>query len=100
MPKFIKIALGVAAVYTAVLGGLLVVMRRPTVFGQVMRHVPGPALAVIPAKQLWFIARAGRLREGDLAPDFTLRTSDKKSRVRLSSFQGHRPVVLVFGSYT
>ncbi len=37
---------------------------------------------------------------GDAAPDFTLKTTDGKSEVRLSAFEGKRPVVLVFGSYT
>jgi peroxiredoxin len=37
---------------------------------------------------------------GDAAPDFRLPTLDRKSTVRLSTFRGDRPVVLVFGSYT
>jgi peroxiredoxin len=45
-------------------------------------------------------ARAGRLQPGYLAPDFNLPTLDHKDMVRLSSFRGSRPVVLVFGSYT
>jgi hypothetical protein len=40
------------------------------------------------------------LKVGDTAPDFNLKTADGKRAVRLSSFQGKRPVVLVFGSYT
>lgn len=42
----------------------------------------------------------GRLKVGDLAPDFTLGTADGKSTVALSSFRADRPVVLVFGSYS
>jgi hypothetical protein len=34
------------------------------------------------------------------APDFVLRTQDGKQQVRLSAFQGKKPVVLVFGSFT
>jgi peroxiredoxin len=45
-------------------------------------------------------ARAGSLQVGDSAPDFDLETLDKKSRVRLSSHLGVKPVVLIFGSYT
>jgi len=40
------------------------------------------------------------LKVGALAPDFDLPTLDNSSRVRLSSFRGEEPVVLVFGSYT
>jgi copper chaperone CopZ len=37
---------------------------------------------------------------GDLAPDFTLLTSDGKSKMSLSDSRGKKPVVLIFGSYT
>ncbi len=37
---------------------------------------------------------------GQVAPDFTLKTKDGKKTVKLSSFRGKKPVVLVFGSYT
>lgn len=37
---------------------------------------------------------------GKPAPDFTLKTLDGKKEVKLSSFQGKRPVALIFGSYT
>jgi peroxiredoxin len=40
------------------------------------------------------------VRPGDTAPDFDLETLDKSARVRLRSFQGREPVVLIFGSYT
>lgn len=95
-----KVVVGLAALYLALLAGLVAVMRRPTLFGQVMRHVPEPVFVVIPFKRLWFMARAGRMNVGDIAPDFSLVSSDRKSRVRLSSFRGQRPVVLIFGSYT
>ena len=39
-------------------------------------------------------------KEGDLAPDFTLRDSAGSQAVTLSEFRGRRPVVLVFGSFT
>ena len=41
-----------------------------------------------------------RLKVGDDAPDFSLKTLDGKSTVKLSSFEGKKPVVLIFGSYT
>jgi hypothetical protein len=37
---------------------------------------------------------------GMVAPDFTLATPDGKTRVTLSSFKGHKPVVLIFGNFT
>jgi len=90
----------VVVLYAGLLAGLLVVMRQPVVFGIVMSKLPEPVLRVVPLKQLWLMARAGRLHVGDLAPDFSLPTADRKARVRLSSFRRHKPVVLVFGSYT
>lgn len=44
--------------------------------------------------------REGSLKVGDAAPDFTLSDREGKKTVRLSAFQGKRPVVLIFGSYT
>ena len=90
----------VALIYVVILAGLLGVMRQPALFGQVMSKVPRPLFIIIPLKPLWFIARAGHLQVGDPAPEFSLPTVDRKTRVRLSSFRGHKPVVLIFGSYT
>ena len=49
----------------------------------------------------------GSLREGDRAPDFDLEELENHDagrtdpgRVRLSDFEGEKPVVLIFGSYT
>jgi len=81
--------------------GLYWVMRQtPDFFGRVMMRIPSPIMMVLPFETLWMRARAGRLQPGDLAPDFNLPTLDRKDTVRLSSFRGARPVVLVFGSYT
>jgi len=46
--------------------------------------------------------RQGSLKLGDPAPDFELsRLGGKENEtVRLSSFKGKQPVVLIFGSYT
>lgn len=89
------------AVYAAVLGAMFIVMRQPPDrFGQIMARVPGPAFMIIPFRPMWTVARAGNLEVGDTAPDFSLRTADRKGRVQLSSFRGKQPVVLVFGSYT
>jgi hypothetical protein len=81
--------------------GLFWVMRQtPDFFGRVMMRIPSPIMMVLPFETLWMRARAGKLQPGDLAPDFNLPTLDHKDMVRLSSFRGSRPVVLVFGSYT
>ena len=37
---------------------------------------------------------------GEMAPDFELKTADGKRSVKLSSFRGKQPVVLIFGSFT
>ena len=42
----------------------------------------------------------GAPKVGDPAPDFELRDIHGKDPIHLSSFQGHKPVVLIFGSFT
>jgi hypothetical protein len=37
---------------------------------------------------------------GQRAPEFALKTQDGSREVRLSQYRGHKPVVLVFGSFT
>jgi len=89
------------AIYAAILGGLLLAMLQPPrTFGRIMSKVPGFAFVVLPFKHLWLLARKGPLKVGDPAPDFDLEVPDKKTVVKLSSFKGQRPVVLVFGSHT
>ena len=44
--------------------------------------------------------RVGDLQVGDEAPDFKLESAGQKEVVQLSSFEGRRDVVLIFGSYT
>ena len=39
-------------------------------------------------------------KRGDLAPDFELRDTKDEKNLRLSDFQGKKPVALIFGSYT
>jgi len=72
----------------------------PEQFGMFMSKLPMPFYFVLPFETLWFRARAGALNAGDAAPDFDLSSVDKSATVRLSSFRGSKPVVLVFGSYT
>ncbi len=69
-------------------------------FGAIMRHTPGLLMAVLPFEPIWMRVRAGTLREGDPAPDFSLQTVDHVRRVRISDEYRSKPVVLVFGSYT
>jgi hypothetical protein len=77
-----------------------VMCQTPDFFGRVMERIPNPIMAVLPFETLWMRARQGALKPGVMAPDFNLPTLDRTAMVRLSSFRGSRPVVLVFGSYT
>ena len=90
------------AAYVALFSTVTVAMMQPPErFGQVMRYLPAPLVwGLLPAPRIWLWARKGTLTEGASAPDFTLSTLDRTSRVTLSSHRGARPVVLVFGSYT
>jgi hypothetical protein len=97
----LRTLVAVVLIWGACVAGLAIAMRQPPdTFGAIMAHMPGPAFLVLPFETLWMNARAGRLHVGDAAPDFTLKTPDGSAQVRLASFQGKRPVVLVFGSYT
>jgi hypothetical protein len=99
----LRAAVVLAVVYIALFSTVLAAMLQPPErFGAFMKHMP-PAVvwAALPAPKMWLWARKGTLSEGELAPDFNLRTAkDRKQRISLSSYQGQRPVVLVFGSYT
>lgn len=57
-----------------------------------------PGEVVAPAAREEFDKQS--LKIDDEVPDFTLQTYDQKSEITLSSFQGEKPVVLVFGSIT
>jgi hypothetical protein len=84
-------------------GALYEIMRQPPeTFARVMARIPGPvAFLVLPFESLWTHARAGDLRVGDPAPDFSLMKLDKSASVRLSTLTAQgQPVVLIFGSYT
>lgn len=104
MRWIIRIALGLVLLLMLLFGGLaLSLYMGPSNFNKMMARIPtsqtpGPLFA--PLLPMMNLLRAGRLHVGELAPDFDLNTVDKKARVRLASFRGDRPVVLVFGSYT
>lgn len=72
----------------------------PLEFAAAWSRSPALLKQLVPMPPLWKRARRGLLDVGDAAPDFELKTPDKKRTVRLSDFAGKRPVVLVFGSYT
>jgi hypothetical protein len=96
-----KILAAIVVLYAVLTAALFCVMlQSPDNFAQTMKHVPWPAFVALPFKPLWNVARRGRLRIGDPAPDFSLESPDHKSRFQLSSVQGKQPAVLVFGSYT
>lgn len=85
--------LATAAVYAA--------MRQPPErFGAIMARVPEPAMMILPFKPLWMSARAGHLRVGDPAPEFSLHPLHGDGVVTLSEQYRSKPVVLIFGSYT
>ena len=97
----VRIALVVVVLYAAACAGVYWLMRQPPEkFAGGFARLPMASMMVLPFEPLWMRARAGDLDAGEAAPDFELPTVDKSARVRLSSFRGERPVLLVFGSYT
>lgn len=102
MLSAVQTALGAGLAYGLACLAVWLGMRRPPLrFLALASHVPtGLFFRAFPVEILWKHARAGRLRQGDPAPDFRLRSPDWTSEVALSSHRGVRPVVLVFGSYT
>jgi hypothetical protein len=96
-----KIVLAIVAVYVVLTAALFALMKQPPErFARGMSRLPMISMMVLPFEPLWMKARGGHLQIGDVAPDFDLESLDKQSRVRLSSFRGVKPVLLVFGSYT
>jgi hypothetical protein len=101
MRRFLKYFIPVLVVYVTLTTGLFVVMLQPpAVFGHLMSKLPAFAYFLFPFEPMWLVARRGHLQVGSPAPDFALKTSDCSATVRLSSFRGEKPVVLIFGSHT
>jgi hypothetical protein len=98
----VTILVTVAVVYAAFATTVVWSMYQPPeTFGKVMAKMPGPVpFLLFPFEHVWTYARAGSLRIGDRAPDFSLMTVDKSARVQLSELVAKQPVVLIFGSYT
>jgi hypothetical protein len=101
--KWLVRTIVVALVLYLTFGGYIVwAMRQPPeTFARVMSRMPAAIVFLsLPFETLWTHARAGELRPGDAAPDFSLLKLDKSDRVQLSALTAKEPVVLVFGSYT
>lgn len=99
---FITVAV-IAVVWLLASAALYDIMRQPPeTFARFMSKIPGPvAFLVLPFETLWTHARAGHLKVGDAAPDFSLMKLDNGTSVQLSSLTAQgQPVVLIFGSYT
>jgi len=99
----IKTSAVIAILWITGCGALYHIMRQPPeTFGRFMAKLPGPVpFLLFPFETLWTQARAGDLKVGHAAPDFSLMKLDKTGSVQLSSFAAQgRPVVLIFGSYT
>ena len=98
----LRVGLVLFVLWLAFVGFMWHTMKQPPEkFGQVMMHMPVPAVFLAaPFETMWVRARAGDLKPGDMAPEFNLQTLDKTSYVALSSLLAKGPVVLVFGSYT
>jgi hypothetical protein len=92
----------IAVIYAAFGAFMWRTMRQPPEdFARVMAKMPGPVVFLLfPFETFWTQARAGTLRVGDSAPDFSLHSLDHRGPVQLSRLNSQKPVVLVFGSYT
>jgi hypothetical protein len=101
MRLFWSVTALVGAAYAALVGSLAIAMRQPPdAFGAFMAKLPPVAFLILPFQPLWMQSRAGNLQVGQSAPPFSLKTVNGDGEVRLDSFLGKRPVVLIFGSYT
>jgi len=99
--RALKVLAGILVAYLLLSAALFAVMMQPPArFAGIAARMPGPLFMLLPFPPLWSLARAGHVSLGDPAPDFDLETLDKAGHVRLSSFRGREPVVLIFGSYT
>jgi hypothetical protein len=97
----LRVFVGIAVAYLLFAGYILWAMRQsPETFGRVMSRMPDAAYLILPFETMWTSARAGRLQNGDPAPNFSLLKLDKNDKIQLSALSSRQPVVLVFGSYT
>ena len=98
----LAVVAGVVVTYLSLGAYLWWAMHQPPeTFAGAMARMPQPVVFLLyPFETLWTHARAGSLNVGDPAPDFSLLNVDKSERIQLWALNLHRPVVLVFGSYT
>lgn len=92
-----------AIVWLCACAAIYAAMRQPPeTFARVMARIPSPiAFLAFPFETLWTHARAGELKAGAVAPDFSLAKLDKSGSIQLSALTAERrPVALIFGSYT
>jgi hypothetical protein len=96
------VLVGVVVAYFSLGGYVWWAMHQPPeTFAGAVAKMPQPVVFLLyPFETLWTHARAGSLKIGDPVPDFSLQEVDKSERIQLSALNQHRPVVLVFGSYT
>ena len=96
-----RVFVGLVMAYLLFAGYVLWAMQQsPETFGRVMSRMPDAAYLILPFETMWTRARAGQLKAGDPAPDFSLLKLDKSDKIQLSALSSKQPVVLVFGSYT
>ncbi len=101
MRRVLKITFPLLLLYPLLFVGFYIAMcQSPEVFSGIMSKTSNVVFPIFPFRKMWLSARKGSLQAGDIAPDFSLETFDRQSRVQLSAFRGKKPVVLVFGSYT
>ena len=75
-------------------------LHRSALLAFIALWVVAMSMAQQPGRAPYDRPREGKLRVGDPAPDFNLQVLGKEEKIRLSSFRGIKPVVLIFGSYT
>lgn len=97
--RVLAIVSGLFAPASAVADGPEVAPPPRPAAGKKVRNAGRPGEVITPAARRERIT-TDRLKVGDKAPDFTLKTPDGKGAVTLSEFRGRRPVVLIFASYT
>jgi thiol-disulfide isomerase/thioredoxin len=101
MTTVLRIAVAAVILYMLISAAFFVVMlQSPGTFAKTMMHVPWVAFGVFPLRSMWMKARSGTVQQGEMAPDFSLESTDHRSHFQLSSLRGQKPAVLVFGSYT
>ena len=88
------------ALGSCLIAGMILVVAAGAGQAQQAKQKPGAKPGEINTPPAKGERPAERLKTGDPAPDFTLSDSAGKIEVKLSSFQGKKPVVLIFGSHT